>query len=135
MMPETPLKHSSLNWQQMSKQRRNPNQRLWVHFFGSSHRCCTELGQDERKANLDQLTSAKGELALLEKELLQYGACDPVKVEEKKRGVMLAKEAAIRWTGMHIVLLVCSQTLIAWRLSRQLRYTVVSFLTAERSRS
>jgi len=60
---------------------------------------------DERKANLDQLASAKGELAVLEKELLQYGACDPVKVEEKKRGVMLAKEAAIRWTDNYVILL------------------------------
>jgi hypothetical protein len=48
---------------------------------------------------LEQLGSAQKELATLEKELCQYGACDPVKVEEKKRGVTLAKEAAIRWTG------------------------------------
>jgi hypothetical protein len=42
-------------------------------------------------------------LAALEKELLQYGACDPVKVEEKRRGVTLAKEAAIRWTGVFLL--------------------------------
>ena len=35
----------------------------------------------------------------LEKELAQYGLCDPAKVEEKKRAVVLAKEAAVRWTG------------------------------------
>jgi hypothetical protein len=39
------------------------------------------------------------ELAMLEKELGAYGACDPVKVDEKKRGGVLAHEAAIRWTG------------------------------------
>lgn len=35
----------------------------------------------------------------MEKELANYGACDPVKVEEKRRAVTLAKEAAMRWTG------------------------------------
>ena len=29
-----------------------------------------------------------------------YGACDPVKLEEKRRALVLAKEAAMRWTGM-----------------------------------
>lgn len=33
-------------------------------------------------------------------ELSAYGACDPAKVEEKKRGVFLAHEATTRWTGM-----------------------------------
>lgn len=41
----------------------------------------------------------KKEHATLEKELDAYGACDPAKVEEKKRGVFLAHEAAVRWTG------------------------------------
>jgi hypothetical protein len=36
---------------------------------------------------------------MLEKELSAYGACDPAKVEEKKRAGVLAHEAAIRWTG------------------------------------
>lgn len=35
----------------------------------------------------------------MEGELQNYGACDPVKIQEKKRAVVLAKEAAIRWTG------------------------------------
>jgi len=35
----------------------------------------------------------------MEEELQNYGACDPVKIQEKKRAVVLAKEAAIRWTG------------------------------------
>lgn len=37
----------------------------------------------------------------MEEELRNYGACDPVKIQEKKRAVVLAKEAAIRWTGNH----------------------------------
>jgi hypothetical protein len=36
---------------------------------------------------------------MLEKELGAYGACDPARVDEKKRGGVLAHEAAIRWTG------------------------------------
>lgn len=46
-----------------------------------------------------KLSAAQKELSLLEKELGQYGACDPAVVEDKKRAVILAKEAAIRWTG------------------------------------
>ena len=42
----------------------------------------------------------KKEFAQLESELAAYGACDPVKLEEKRRALVLAKEAAIRWTGM-----------------------------------
>jgi hypothetical protein len=34
-------------------------------------------------------------------ELGAYGACDPAKVEETRRAVTLAKEAAIRWTGAY----------------------------------
>lgn len=41
----------------------------------------------------------KKELCKLDDELSIYGACDPVKLEETKRGITLAKEAAIRWTG------------------------------------
>ena len=46
----------------------------------------------------------KKEYASLESELAAYGACDPVKLEEKKRAVILAKEAAARWTGMNSTL-------------------------------
>lgn len=35
----------------------------------------------------------------LQEELEKYGACDPVKIEEKRRAIVLAREAAIRWTG------------------------------------
>lgn len=48
---------------------------------------------------LEQLGALKKEHAELETELAAYGACDPAKVEEKKRAVVLAREAAVRWTG------------------------------------
>ena len=35
----------------------------------------------------------------MEEELQNYGACDPIEIQEKKWAVVLAKEAAIRWTG------------------------------------
>ena len=55
--------------------------------------------QLERTTALAQLVAAKQELESLEKELAQYGACDPAKIDEKRRAVVLAKEAALRWTG------------------------------------
>jgi hypothetical protein len=55
--------------------------------------------QEERAKAVQQLVAAKKDLSALEKELKAYGACDPVKVDEKRRAVILAKEAAIRWTG------------------------------------
>lgn len=51
---------------------------------------------------LEKLAAAKNEFNNLDKELGAYGACDPVKVEEMKRGGVLAHEAAIRWTGTFI---------------------------------
>lgn len=58
-----------------------------------------------RASALAQLATARQELSELEKELAQYGLCDPAKVDEKKRAVVLAKEAAIRWTDNYAVLL------------------------------
>ncbi|KAI0930608.1 hypothetical protein AcV5_007276 [Taiwanofungus camphoratus] len=60
---------------------------------------------DERTAALTQLGFKRKELAELEAELAQYGACDPVKVEEKRRAVTLAREAAVRWTDNYVLLL------------------------------
>ena len=59
--------------------------------------------QAARNASLSRLTDAHKELEKLEGELAQYGACDPVKVDEKKRAVTLAKEAAVRWTGEPVI--------------------------------
>ncbi|EIN12011.1 meiotic nuclear division protein 1, partial [Punctularia strigosozonata HHB-11173 SS5] len=60
---------------------------------------------EDRAASLSQLDAAKERLAALEEELARYGACDPIKVEEKRRAVTLAKEAAIRWTDNYCILL------------------------------
>ena len=48
---------------------------------------------------MEKLATTTQELTELEKELSAYGACDPVKVEEKRRAVICAREAAVRWTG------------------------------------
>lgn len=48
---------------------------------------------------LQRVAEARRQIVALEKELEAYGACDPVKVEEKRRAIMLAHEAAVRWTG------------------------------------
>ncbi|KAF9648572.1 meiotic nuclear division protein 1 [Thelephora ganbajun] len=52
----------------------------------------------ERNSTLEKLSGLKKDLEGMEEELQNYGACDPVKIQEKKRAVVLAKEAAIRWT-------------------------------------
>ena len=55
--------------------------------------------QAERAAALMQLTELKTRLSELEKEMSQYGSCDPVAIESKRRAITLAHDAAIRWTG------------------------------------
>ncbi|ETW80586.1 hypothetical protein HETIRDRAFT_452150 [Heterobasidion irregulare TC 32-1] len=61
--------------------------------------------QAERTSSLAKLSALKQQAAELETELQAYGACDPTKVEEKKRAVTLAKEAAVRWTDNYSILL------------------------------
>jgi hypothetical protein len=63
--------------------------------------------QEERLSSLEQLAAAKKDLAILQNELDEYGACDPAKVEELRRGITLAKEAAIRWTGKFLAYFFC----------------------------
>ncbi|CDO75687.1 hypothetical protein BN946_scf184941.g40 [Trametes cinnabarina] len=60
---------------------------------------------DQRLQDLDKLAELKKEHAKLESELAAYGACDPAKVEEKRRAVVLAREAALRWTDNYVMLL------------------------------
>jgi len=60
---------------------------------------------EERVQALEMLAVATKEYAMLEKELSAYGICDPAKVEEKKRGGVLAHEAAFRWTDNYSMLL------------------------------
>lgn len=81
------------------KLRRLPDRTVYVQA------CCyiypgeIDSMQTERSISLAKLSRARQELTNLEKETAKYGACDPAKVEEKKRAVVLAKEASIRWTG------------------------------------
>jgi len=60
---------------------------------------------DRRGAALARLDLAREELSSLQAELEAYGACDPVKVEEKRRAVMLAREAALRHTDNYSILM------------------------------
>ncbi|KIK97111.1 hypothetical protein PAXRUDRAFT_825283 [Paxillus rubicundulus Ve08.2h10] len=58
-----------------------------------------------RTTALGKLTEAKQKAAALEQELEAYGACDPVKVADKRRAGTLAHEAAVRWTDNYSILL------------------------------
>ncbi|KIJ26940.1 hypothetical protein M422DRAFT_271902 [Sphaerobolus stellatus SS14] len=58
----------------------------------------------ERAEKLVTLARMKSEISQLQKELSEYGACDPVQVEAKRRAVMLAHEAAVRWTDNFSIL-------------------------------
>jgi len=69
-------------------------------FFSLSSRT-----QDQRATALTRLATAKKTLTGLQAELEAYGACDPVKVEEKRRAVMLAREAALRHTDNYAILM------------------------------
>ncbi|KAI3618951.1 meiotic nuclear division protein 1-like protein [Moniliophthora roreri] len=53
---------------------------------------------ESRTESLNKLTELKREVCKLDEELNAYGACDPVKLEETRRAITLAKEAALRWT-------------------------------------
>jgi hypothetical protein len=68
---------------------------LLLHYAGfvlTTHK-------DERTAKLAQLSALKREVTDLDTELKAYGACDPAKLEETRQASVLAKEAALRWTG------------------------------------
>ncbi|KAF9268853.1 meiotic nuclear division protein 1 [Marasmius fiardii PR-910] len=60
---------------------------------------------EERREAVDKLTEWKKEVFKLDEELSAYGACDPTKLEETRRGIILAKEAALRWTDNFGILL------------------------------
>jgi len=60
---------------------------------------------DQRSAALGRLASARKTLTELQGELEAYGACDPVRVEEKRRAVILAREAALRHTDNYLILM------------------------------
>jgi len=60
---------------------------------------------DERVEALAELASARAELSALEREMSQYGSCDPAKLEAKRRAATLGQEAAARWTDNVMLLL------------------------------
>ncbi|KAL9711887.1 Meiotic nuclear division protein 1 [Leucoagaricus gongylophorus] len=59
----------------------------------------------ERSQVLENHDKLREELVQLTRELESYGDADPVKFEETKRSVILAKEATLRWTDNYSVLL------------------------------
>lgn len=70
-----------------------------MHSLTSRPLSPLHLLQDRRDAALARLAATKSTLTELQAELEAYGACDPVKVEQKRRAVVLAREAALRHTG------------------------------------
>jgi hypothetical protein len=63
---------------------------------------CSSLiysAQEARSVALAKLSNLRRELDTQEAELNAYGDSNPAKVDELKRAVFLAKEAALRWTG------------------------------------
>ncbi|CAE6441303.1 unnamed protein product [Rhizoctonia solani] len=59
---------------------------------------------EDRRASLAQLAQNRATLSELESEMAQYGLADPVVLERKRRAVVLAREAACRWTDNYSVL-------------------------------
>ena len=55
--------------------------------------------QSERRKLLETLEELEGVSKGLKMELAAFGAADPVKYEKKARGIEVAKDAAVRWTG------------------------------------
>ncbi|KAF8590949.1 meiotic nuclear division protein 1, partial [Ramaria rubella] len=54
----------------------------------------------QRTEALAILALKKKEIDELQAEMAKYGASDPTQVEAKRRGIILAHEAAVRWTGV-----------------------------------
>ncbi|CAE6481533.1 unnamed protein product [Rhizoctonia solani] len=59
---------------------------------------------EDRRASLAQLAQNRATLTELEAEMAQYGLADPAVLERKRRAVVLAREAACRWTDNYSVL-------------------------------
>lgn len=83
------------------------------HFRGQLQDLNTSLEREKsarpesekRMAGLEKLQASKENIKALEKELNAYGVCHPAKVEAKKRAVVAAHEAAVRWTDNYTILL------------------------------
>ncbi|CEL57298.1 hypothetical protein RSOLAG1IB_12114 [Rhizoctonia solani AG-1 IB] len=59
---------------------------------------------EDRISSLAQLAQNRANISELESEMAQYGLADPVVLERKRRAVVLAREAACRWTDNYSVL-------------------------------
>ncbi|CAE6473225.1 unnamed protein product, partial [Rhizoctonia solani] len=59
---------------------------------------------EDRRTSLAQLAKNRATLSELKSEMAQYGLADPVVLERKRRAVVLAREAACRWTDNYSVL-------------------------------
>ncbi|KAB5591785.1 hypothetical protein CTheo_4777 [Ceratobasidium theobromae] len=70
-----------------------------------------------RRAALALLQENRNTLSELESEMDQYGLADPVLLERKRRAVILAREAALRWTGKATILAPFSRTLTAQQIA------------------
>ncbi|KAJ1305757.1 hypothetical protein OPQ81_010487 [Rhizoctonia solani] len=59
---------------------------------------------EDRRASLAQLVQNRATLSELESKMAQHGLADPIFLERKRRAVVLAREAACRWTDNYGVL-------------------------------
>ncbi|CAE6349758.1 unnamed protein product [Rhizoctonia solani] len=68
----------------------------------------SEIAQREdtehRRASLAKFAQDRAILSELESEMAQYGLADPIVLERKRRAIVLAREAACRWTDNYSVL-------------------------------
>lgn len=107
-----------------------------VSFVWSTFDCWYDSSiKAERTAELTELAAAKEKLNEVEKELSQYGSCDPVKIEAKRRAVTLANEAALRWTGwFSLVTNYSIASLMVLLIHRQCRFGNVILFPPTRGR-
>lgn len=60
------------------------------------------ISQDNRSSILSRLSEVQTQKSQLEAELERYRECDPEVIEEVRQETVVAKEAANRWTGLHL---------------------------------
>ncbi|KAH9998434.1 meiotic nuclear division protein 1 [Russula compacta] len=97
------IMHNRLN-RAAEAQAANEKQLAELHSAIATERA-VRLESDQRAAALARLAFETKKLSELQAELEAYGACDPVKVEEKRRAVMLAREAGLRHTDNYSILM------------------------------
>ncbi|KAG8775249.1 hypothetical protein FRC12_001597 [Ceratobasidium sp. 428] len=73
-----------------------------MHYAKSKTDCSTP--KPTRQTSLTLLQAKRGELAASRAELAQHGLADPAVLEQKRRAVVLAREAALRHTDNYSAL-------------------------------